>query len=84
MVKNLVYCVDTTDNVKTNICVYNDTDDKEKLAAAINKEVKATIYLDEYEDPENVYEVGRSLAYNGYAKYHEYEFGIETIKELTL
>lgn len=84
MNKSLVYCVDTTDNVKINICVFNDTEDNEKLAAAINNEVKATICLNDYEDPENIYEVGRSLAYNGCAKYHEYEFGIEPIKELTL
>jgi hypothetical protein len=82
MDKNLVYCVDTTDNVKVNICVFDNTDDKEALAKAINGEVKATIYVDEYEDPERLYEVGRGLAYNGYAKYHEYEFGIETIAEI--
>ena len=81
MIKKLVYCVDTTDNVKIPVCVFNESNDKEKLADAINKAVKAIIYFEDYEDQE-IENIGRGLAYGFSAEYHEYEFGIEDIQDL--
>ena len=71
----LVYFVDTLDNHKDSLCVFNPEDyqDKEVLTNAIYKEIESAGFLDVYDDPEGVYEIGRSLAYNGYAKYQEYE-----------
>lgn len=80
----LVYFVDTLDNHKEELCVFhpNEYEDKEKLASAINKQIENIGFLDSYDDAEGVYEVGRSLAYNGYAQYQEYEFGIEEVEQI--
>ena len=77
----LVYFVDTNDNHKDEVCVFNPKDypNKEDLATAINKNISEMGFLDEYEDMEGVNEIGRSLAYTNTAKYKEYEFGIEEV-----
>ena len=41
----------------------SETNEK-KIAEAINKEIESMGFLDSYEDPEGVLEIGRSLAYN--------------------
>lgn len=74
--------VDTSDNHKDELCVFDPEKytDKEKLASAINKQIESAGFLDSYEDPEGAWEIGRSLAYNGYAQYQEYEFGVEDVE----
>lgn len=78
----VVYFVDTSDNHKDELCVFDPEKytDKEKLASAINKQIESAGFLDSYEDPEGAWEIGRSLAYNGYAQYQEYEFGVEDVE----
>ena len=82
--KKICWFVDDTDGHKDFICVFNDSEDKEKIAEAINKEIESMGFLDSYEDPEGVLEIGRSLAYNNYALYGEYEFTIENVKEFKI
>lgn len=78
----VVYFVDTSDSHKDELCVFDPEKytDKEKLASAINKQIESAGFLDSYEDPEGAWEIGRSLAYNGYAQYQEYEFGVEDVE----
>ena len=77
----IVYFVNTTDNTKDILCGFcsEKYPDKEKLADIINEQIENAGFLDCYEDFEGVQEVGRALAYNGYAQYQEYEFGVENI-----
>lgn len=83
-IKKICWFVDKLDNYKDFIGIFDDSEDKEKIAEAINKEIESMGFLDSYEDPEGVLEIGRSLAYNNYAEYGDYEFAIENIKELEL
>ena len=83
--KKICWFVDELDNYKDFICVFDDSDDKEEIADAINKEiVRMGLFspTEEYNDKEGIYEIGRSLAYNGEAQYNEYSFKVENIKEL--
>lgn len=82
--KKICWFVDDTDEHKDFIGIFEDSQDKEKIADAINKEIENMGFIDSYEDPEGVWEIGRSLAYNNYAEYANYEFAIENIKELEL
>lgn len=77
-----VYFVDTLDNHKDVLCVFNPSDytNNEKLANAIHIQIDNAGFLEHYDNPEAMCEIGRSLAYNGYAQYQEYEFGIEEVK----
>lgn len=82
----LVYFVDTSDNHKDELCVFNPEDytDREKLASAINDKIRNAVFLDACENPEAIYEIGRCLAYNGFAVSEQfgysYEFGIEEVE----
>lgn len=80
----VVYFVDTEDNHKDELCAYDESKytDKEKLADAINQQLETAGFLDYVHDndPEEFNEIGRSLAYTGYAQCNEYEFGIEGVE----
>lgn len=76
----VVYFTDTTDNHKDMLCAFDEKKytDNEKLANVINKKIEIVGFL--MDDPERMWEIGRSLAYNGCAEYDEYVFGIEDVE----
>jgi hypothetical protein len=82
--KKICYFVDTTDNHIEFVGVFEDNPDKEEVASAINLEIASMGFLDSYSDPEKVMEIGISLAYTNYAQYGDYEFAIQSIKELKI
>lgn len=81
----VVYFVDTEDNNhKDELCAFDENKymDKEELAKAINQQIEEALFLDYLKDDEleTFNEIGRSLAYNGYAQCKEYVFGINMIE----
>jgi hypothetical protein len=80
----VVYFVNTKDNHKDELCVFEEerlSVDRESLADDINNQIKVAGFLEE-ENPEVLWEIGRSLAYTGYASCQEYEFGIESVVKI--
>ena len=82
-IKVLCY-TDNTDNTKGTLLAVDAEKElhTEEMTEKINKVIEDSGILDMYEDPINVMEVGRQIAFLGQSEYGDYAFYFEEVPYL--